>query len=62
MPKIKTRKMALKRFKLTKKGKVLRGSQYSRHRRAHKSKRQIRRYSHSKEVLGRQKAIIRTMI
>lgn len=42
MPKMKIRKTILKRFKITKRGKILRGQQMGRHRKAHKSKRTIR--------------------
>lgn len=45
MPKAKTRKSLLKRFKVTAGGKVLRKRQFGGHRRAHKSKRQIHRFS-----------------
>ncbi|KKS98367.1 MAG: hypothetical protein UV73_C0002G0081 [Candidatus Gottesmanbacteria bacterium GW2011_GWA2_43_14] len=44
MPKQKTRKTVAKRFKITKTGLVLRGHQYARHRKAHKSKRTISSY------------------
>ena len=44
MPKQKTRKTVAKRFKITKSGKVLRGHQYSGHRKAHKSKRRKSSY------------------
>ncbi|MBM3283272.1 50S ribosomal protein L35 [Candidatus Gottesmanbacteria bacterium] len=45
MPKLKTRKSLIKRFKITGKGKVIHGHQYARHRRFHKSKRRIRSFS-----------------
>lgn len=41
---MRTKKAVLKRFKLTKTGKILRGHQYGRHLRAAKSKSQRRRY------------------
>lgn len=42
--KMKTKKIASKRFKVTKNGKILRGKQNARHLRSNKSKKQIRRY------------------
>lgn len=44
MPKQKTRKGTAKRFKITKRGKILRRRQYGRHLRAAKSGAQKRRY------------------
>lgn len=43
MGKMKTRKSALKRFKVTKTGKVLFDHQYGSHLKLHKSKRRLRR-------------------
>lgn len=51
--KVKTRKSAAKRFKLTKKGKVLHRSHYIRHLRKSKSKRQVRRLKLMKKTTGR---------
>lgn len=50
--KAKTRKSAQKRFKITKKGKVLHRSHYLRHLRSKKSKRRIRRLKQMKRVTG----------
>jgi len=44
MPKQKTSKTTLKRFKITKKGKLLRRRQCARHKRLTKSRRQTRAY------------------
>lgn len=44
MPKQRTSKATAKRFKLTKRGKLLRGRQYGRHLRRNKSAAQKRRY------------------
>lgn len=62
MPKQKTRKSAVKRFKITKKGKVLRGHQYARHRRAHKSKRRIRSYHRPVALNKQQEKKIKRML
>ncbi|MBM3208898.1 50S ribosomal protein L35 [Candidatus Shapirobacteria bacterium] len=43
MPKFKTRKSILRRFRITKTGKVISGSSFSRHLRKAKNKSQIRR-------------------
>ena len=51
MPKQKTRKTILKRFKITGSGKIMRGHQQSRHRMSHKSKR-LRRSYHRKIKLN----------
>ena len=48
----KTRKIVVKRFKITGTGKVLRRTPTMRHLRARKSKKQIRRYRHYIEVKG----------
>lgn len=50
MSKHKVRKTLLKRFKVTKSGKVLRGKQNSRHRKSHKSKQRIRNYTYRESV------------
>ena len=62
MPKQKTRKSVQKRFKITKTGKVLRGHQYSRHRKAHKSKRRIRTYHRPKQLSTQQGNRIKKML
>ncbi len=53
MPKQKTRKAVKKRFKITKNGKVLRQSSHSRHRKSHKSKRQINRQKQTRKLTGK---------
>ncbi|MCL4375018.1 50S ribosomal protein L35 [Patescibacteria group bacterium] len=58
----KTRKAALKRFKLTKTGKVLHRSQRLRHLRGHKSKSQIRRLKRMKTVSGTMRRKIKRML
>lgn len=45
MNKQKTKKSVLKRFKITKSGKVLRGHIGGRHRKAHKTKKRIRHFA-----------------
>lgn len=62
MTKQKTRKSAAKRFKLTKKGKLLHRSHYLRHLRSKKSKRQIRALKKLKEVKGKYKRKIKKML
>lgn len=52
-PKQKTRKSAVKRFKITATGKVLRRRQNMRHLRAHKSKSAIRRYKVPVKMKGK---------
>lgn len=53
MPKIKTRKVAAKRFKLTKTGKLLHRIQGQRHIRRNKSKSKQRDYAVLKEIKNR---------
>jgi len=53
MPKQKTRKSALKRFKFTPTGKVLRRSSFGRHLRRNKSKKQLRKFKTLSLVTGR---------
>lgn len=52
MPKIKTRKSADKRFKVTKTGKVMHGHQYGSHLKLHKSKRRLRRQKEPAVMTG----------
>ncbi len=52
MPKIKTRKSAAKRFKVTGTGKLLRGRSFSRHLRVKKSRKQKRRLKGEVEITG----------
>lgn len=53
MPKMRTKKVVSKRFKVTKRGVVLRGRQMGRHLRATKSKSQIRRFREPAKVKGK---------
>lgn len=53
MPKQKTRKSILKRFKVTKTGKVIRRGSHGRHLKAKKSKKRCRRQKVPKELKGR---------
>ena len=62
MPKQKTRRAVLKRFKITKTGKVLRRSQGMRHLRRRKSKKAIRRYNVPKQVTGKWAKKIKRML
>jgi large subunit ribosomal protein L35 len=62
MPKLKTRKAILKRLKITKTGKVLRGSHGSRHRMFHKDKRRIRRMAEPKRVTEKQARVLKSLI
>jgi len=52
MPKQKTKKSAAKRFRITKTGKVLHRSSFSRHLRKNKSKTQKKKYKKMKELKG----------
>ncbi|KKT30352.1 hypothetical protein A3K29_04225 [Candidatus Collierbacteria bacterium RIFOXYB2_FULL_46_14] len=58
----KTRKIVMKRFKITGTGKVLRRSPYMRHLRRKKSKKMIRRYRHYQEVTGKIATKIKAML
>jgi large subunit ribosomal protein L35 len=60
--KLKTRKIVVKRFKITATGKVMRRSQNMRHLRRRKSKRQIRAYKVPKEVTGKLAIKIKRML
>lgn len=62
MGKQKSRKSAVKRFKLTKKGKLLHRSHYLRHLRAKKNKRRIRNLKLLKKVKGRYVKKIKRML
>jgi len=53
MPKQKTKKSAVKRFRVTKTGKVLHRSSFGRHLRKNKSKTQKKKYKKMKELKGR---------
>lgn len=52
MPKQKTRKSLTRRFRITKNGKVLRRRAFTRHLKASKSKRNIRRLRAKRQVTG----------
>lgn len=62
MVKVKTRKIAVKRFKVTKTGKVLRRAQNARHLRLKKSKKLKRKYKQSIQVTDKQAKWIKAMI
>ena len=62
MPKAKTRKSASKRFRLTKKGKLLHRSHYLRHLRSKKSKKRVRSLKKMKLVKGAYRKKIRKML
>ncbi|QQG43907.1 MAG: 50S ribosomal protein L35 [Candidatus Roizmanbacteria bacterium] len=62
MGKQRTRKAALKRFKITKNGKVLHRSHYIRHLRSKKGKSQLRRLKKMKTVEGVFKKKIKKMV
>lgn len=62
MPKQKTRKSALKRFKITGTGKILHRKQYSRHRKSHKSSGQKQRAKRMAQVQGREKEKVKRML
>lgn len=60
--KLKTKKAVLKRFKITKKGKILHRGHGSRHLKSSKSKKRIRGFRRLKEVKGAFKKKIRLLI
>jgi large subunit ribosomal protein L35 len=60
--KLKTRKIVVKRFKVTGSGKIMRRAQNMRHLRRRKSKKQIRAYKIPKEVTGKQATKVRRML
>ena len=62
MSKQKTKKSILKRFKITGRGKILRGHQYARHRRTHKSKRRIRRFKEPSKLTTKQARLVKSLI
>jgi large subunit ribosomal protein L35 len=62
MRKQKTRKSAIKRFKITKSGKVLHRHHYLRHLRSQKSKRHLRRLKETVQVTGRYEKKIKRMM
>jgi len=62
MGKQKTHKSAVKRFKVTKSGKILHRSHYIRHLKSKKSKKRQRSLKQMKEVLGKYKKKISRML
>jgi len=60
--KLKTRKGAAKRFKITATGKILRRTQNMRHLRANKSKKAKRNYRRLTQVTGRNAVRIKRML
>lgn len=62
MNKQKTTKAAMKRFKVTKTGKVMRGRQFGRHLRRKKSKSQKRRHQEPAQVTGKIAKKIKRML
>lgn len=52
MPKLKTRKALTRRFKITKTGKILRGSSFGRHLKATKSSKRLRGLKKTKLLTG----------
>jgi len=60
--KLKTRKIVMKRFKVTATGKILHRTQGMRHLRANKSAKQIRRYRVYHEITGKIAKAIRRML
>jgi large subunit ribosomal protein L35 len=59
MPKGKTKKVVAKRFKITKRGKVIRGRQMGRHLKIKKSKSRIRRQKEPAKVAGKMARMIK---
>ena len=59
---MKTKKIVAKRFKITKRGKILRGKQNARHLRSAKSKSQLRRYDVPGLVSPNMQKVIRTFL
>jgi len=62
MGKQRTRKSAAKRFRITKKGKLLHRSHFLRHLRSKKTKSQIRSLKRLKQVTGRYEKKIKKML
>ena len=60
--KVKTRKSAVSRFKLTASGKLMHRGHGNRHLKTNKSNKQIRRLNLLKEVVGAYRAKIKNMI
>ena len=62
MPKMKTKKIVSKRFKITKNGKVIRGRQMGRHLRINKSRRLSRKYKKPLETRGKLAQVVKTFL
>lgn len=62
MSKVKTKKSALKRFKVTGTGKIMRRKAYGRHLRRSKSASQKRAYKRTFEVTGKKIRVIKRLI
>ena len=62
MYKQKTRKTVMKRFKITKTGKIMRGHHLARHKRITKSGSRRRRFKEPRQLTGKNAKIIRTLI
>lgn len=62
MPKLKTKRSVKRRFKVTKTGKVLRGSQMRSHLRSRKSKRTLRAQKEGKQLTGEMAKKIRQLL
>jgi large subunit ribosomal protein L35 len=62
MPKNKTSKAAAKRFKITKTGKVMHGSQFGRHLRRKKSDTQKRRQQEPRALVGKFATKVKEML
>ena len=60
--KAKTKRAALKRFKITKTGKVIRGHQYGRHLKRAKSKNRLRRQKEPGKLKGKFGVMIKKML
>jgi ribosomal protein L35 len=60
--KMRVRKTLLKRFKITKTGKIMRGQQMSGHRKFHKSKRQLRAHRSTKTLNLKQTRVLIKLI
>ncbi|MCX6705726.1 MAG: 50S ribosomal protein L35 [Candidatus Woesebacteria bacterium] len=52
MPKLKTRKSLVKRFRITKNGKIMRRQSFRRHLKAHKSKKQLKNLKRTVQLKG----------
>ena len=52
MPKLKTRKSLIKRFRITKNGKIMRRQSFRRHLKSHKSKKQLKNLKKSVQLKG----------